>query len=480
MLFNSFSYLIYLPVVAIIYFLLPKKLRNYWLLAASLFFYGCWRAEYLLLIVFSILATYFCSLLLEKFEGDARRKKTVLALSFAANLAILFFFKYFNFAAATINALAAREAVHFLDVALPVGISFYTFQALGYTVDVYRGDIKAQHNIFTYALFVCFFPQLVAGPIERSENLLPQFETPHRFDYDEMLRGLLLILWGFFQKLMIADRLAIFVDAAFDSYETVSGWSLIIASVFFALQIYCDFASYSNIAIGSAQIMGFKLMKNFDAPYFSRSLGEFWNRWHISLSSWLRDYLYIPLGGNRRGTARRALNLLIVFLVSGLWHGAAWTFVCWGLIHGVGRVIGTLTSKLRTTVRERLGLEHNALWSFARILFTFLFVVVSFVFFRADSVGQALGIIGAWFTRFPGTDTLALGLDAADMTVALASVAVLALVDILARKTDLREKLLALPLAARWAFTLAAMAVIAVFGIYGPAYSAAPFIYFQF
>ncbi len=322
MLFNSFSYLIYLPVVAIIYFLLPKKLRNYWLLAASLFFYGCWRAEYLLLIVFSILATYFCSLLLEKFEGDARRKKTVLALSFAANLAILFFFKYFNFAAATINALAAREAVHFLDVALPVGISFYTFQALGYTVDVYRGDIKAQHNIFTYALFVCFFPQLVAGPIERSENLLPQFETPHRFDYDEMLRGLLLILWGFFQKLMIADRLAIFVDAAFDSYETVSGWSLIIASVFFALQIYCDFASYSNIAIGSAQIMGFKLMKNFDAPYFSRSLGEFWNRWHISLSSWLRDYLYIPLGGNRRGTARRALNLLIVFLVSGLWHGA--------------------------------------------------------------------------------------------------------------------------------------------------------------
>ena len=479
MLFNSFSYLIFLPVVAIIYFVLPRRIKNYWLLAASLFFYGCWRAEYLLLILFSIVATFACGLLVEKADSK-QKKKTVLAVSFAVNLAILFFFKYFNFVAATINSLISREAVSFLDVALPVGISFYTFQALGYTVDVYRGEIKACRNLFTYALFVCFFPQLVAGPIERSSNLLPQFEVAHGFDYNNLLRGLLLVLWGFFQKLMIADRLAIYVDGAFGKYDSASGGALLLASVFFSLQIYCDFASYSNIAIGSAQIMGFTLMKNFDAPFFSKTIGEFWNRWHISLSTWFRDYLYIPLGGNRKGSARQCFNLLAVFLISGLWHGAAWTFVVWGALHGLARVVGTITQRSRRELRERLGLEHSPLWSLVRILFTFSFVVFAFIFFRADSVSQAFSIIGSFFTRFSGTDLLAMGLDAADMSVAAISVCVLAAVDLLSRRYELRERILAWPLAPRWALALITIAVIAVFGVYGPAYDAAPFIYFQF
>ncbi|MEG1808815.1 MAG: MBOAT family O-acyltransferase [Oscillospiraceae bacterium] len=468
---------------------MPAKAKRIWLLAASLFFYGCWRAEYLLLMVFSIAVTFVCGLAIAAVDNsgtDERTKKkrrlAVLIASLAINLAILFFFKYFNFVADLVGSLLRREAVAFLDVALPVGISFYTFQALGYTIDVYRGDIPAERSFIKYAVFVSFFPQLVAGPIERAGRLLPQFDAPMPgFQYENMRDGLILIAWGFFQKLVIADRVAMFVNKAFDDWQNVGGLALLVAAVFFAIQIYCDFASYSNIARGSAQIMGFSLMRNFDSPYFATSLADFWNRWHISLSSWFRDYLYIPLGGNRKGLVRGCINILIIFFASGLWHGANLTFVCWGLLHGVARAVGAATKKFRATLRSRLGLERSLIYKFVQGLFVFAFVVFAFIFFRADSVSQAVGIIRLIFTDFaPRANLFALGLDGADMVVLLASLLTLAAVDAFAHKTDLREKLVALPTAARWSLYLVGIAIIAVFGVYGPAYDAAPFIYFQF
>ena len=264
-------------------------------------------------------------------RSRTRAKKLCIALSFIANLGVLGYFKYANFLLDNINALLAHLHVVYqapaVDVLLPVGISFYTFQALGYTMDVYRGEIRAERNFFKYALFVSFFPQLVAGPIERSKNLLRQFDEKHHLNFESLRSGFILMLWGYFLKLVLSDRIAIFVDAVYGDPATYAGWYLIVASILFAFQIYCDFAGYSTIAKGAAEMMGFELMDNFNAPYYSRSVAEFWRRWHISLSGWFRDYLYIPLGGSRRGTLRKYVNLLIVFFVSGLWHGAQWAFV---------------------------------------------------------------------------------------------------------------------------------------------------------
>ncbi|MDO4565770.1 MAG: MBOAT family O-acyltransferase [Oscillospiraceae bacterium] len=488
MLFNSYSYLIFLPAAAFVYFALPARAKRLWLLLASLFFYACWRAEYLILILLAVTTSYLSSLAMAAAENrglDAeslkKRKRACLVFSLVLNLSILFFFKYFNFTAEALAALLRREAT-LLEVALPVGISFYTFQALGYTIDVYRGDIAAERDFIKYAAFICFFPQLVAGPIERAKNLLPQFDKPKPFDSDRMRDGLVLIGWGFFQKLVIADRLAIFVDGAFEAAESASGGALALAALFFAIQIYCDFASYSTIARGSALIMGFDLMRNFAAPYLSLSLAEFWQRWHISLSSWFRDYVYIPLGGSRRGLMRSCLNVLIIFFLSGLWHGANYTFIVWGLLHGAGRALGMLTRAPRERLRARLGLDGFAPYKLLQWLFVFSFAALAFVFFRADSVAQALLVLRGIFSGgYAGGDLLAYGLDGADMAVAGISLALLTAVDLLRKRgADLAGRLVRLPLAARWAVYIGGIALIAVFGVYGPAYDSAPFIYFQF
>lgn len=488
MLFNSYEYFIFLPVVALVFFAVPARFKRVWLLAASLFFYGSWSVKYLFLMLFSIALTYASARAMAAVDASgldaqakARRRKGALLASLVINLAILFFFKYFNFVAASVAALLRREAA-VIDVLLPVGISFYTFQALGYTIDVYRGEIPAERNFIKYAAFVCFFPQLVAGPIERAKNLLGQFERFESFRGDNMRDGLMLIGWGFFQKLVIADRVAVFVDGAFAASGEAGSRALALAAFFFAIQIYCDFASYSNIARGSAQIMGFKLMRNFASPYLASSLADFWNRWHISLSTWFRDYVYIPLGGNRRGLLRTALNILIIFTLSGLWHGANFTFVCWGLAHGLGRALGALTKDRRAALRERLGLERSKIYRLLQTAGVFAFSALAFVLFRADSVAQGFEVLGAIFTDFSrGADMLSFGLDKADMIVCALAIALLTFVDALTKRgVDLRARLAALPLAPRWAIYLAGIALVAVFGVWGPAYDSAPFIYFQF
>jgi len=331
MLFNSAEFLIFFPIVVLTYFLIPHKIRHIWLLVCSYFFYMCWNPKYALLMATSTIITYASGVLIEKYY---ERRKLWVGLSFVSNLSILFFFKYFDFALNNINQLLEYLGVSVItttfDVVLPVGISFYTFQALSYTMDVYRGEIKAQKNLAKYALFVSFFPQLVAGPIERSGNLLNQIDERHTFDCDRVKRGLLLMAWGFFEKLMIADRAAILVNQIYGNYENYGSVALILATLAFAVQIYCDFSGYSDIAIGAAQVMGFSLMQNFRQPYFSLSIAEFWRRWHISLSTWFRDYLYIPLGGSRCSKIKKYRNLMVTFMVSGLWHGSSWNYVIWG------------------------------------------------------------------------------------------------------------------------------------------------------
>ena len=341
MLFNSMSFLIFFPAVLAVYFLLPASLwqggaRRYWLLVASYYFYMSWNPRYALLMAFSTLVTYVSGLALAALGPDAPagRRKLVVAASFIINIGILIGFKYFDFLLDNVNAALGVFGIQAVekpfDVILPVGISFYTFQALSYTVDVYRGDVQAERNVFNYALFVSFFPQLVAGPIERSGNLLKQLNTvPQtvKLDYRRITNGLTIMLWGFFLKMVIADRLAVMVDRIFGEYYLYQSTALVAAAVGFAFQIYCDFASYSTIAIGAAQVMGFTLMENFNTPYFAVSIKDFWRRWHISLSTWFRDYLYIPMGGNRCPKLRQKFNLMVTFLVSGLWHGASWNYV---------------------------------------------------------------------------------------------------------------------------------------------------------
>lgn len=401
MLFNSFEFLIFFPIVCIIYFLLQNnRWRVPFLLVASYYFYMNWKPIYALLILTSTVLTYGCGLLVEKYADNKRRQKLYLVVSLVINFAILFFFKYYNFINESIFSVlelaGLRWPVPNLDVLLPVGISFYTFQAVGYSIDVYRGTIKAEKNFLTYALFVSFFPQLVAGPIERAKNLLPQFHEEHTFSYDNAVEGFKQMIWGFFMKLCVADVISEYVNAVYNNVPQHNGTSMLIATILFTFQIYCDFGGYSNIAIGAAKVMGFRLMENFNRPYLSLNIKEFWKRWHISLSSWFMDYVYIPLGGNRVSYPRHLLNLAITFLVSGVWHGANWTFVLWGGVHAVYQVIANVFRKFVYKPK------YDVWWSrmFGTIA-CFVAVVFAWIFFRANNVGDAFTIIGKIFTN-PG------------------------------------------------------------------------------
>jgi alginate O-acetyltransferase complex protein AlgI len=489
MLFNSVSFLIFFPIVTLVYFLIPKKYSYLWLLAASYYFYMCWNPKYALLLLTSTAVTYAASLLIAGAK-EARARRWYVAASFCANLAILFFFKYFTFAADSLRALFAHFGVALaqpkFDVVLPVGISFYTFQALSYTADVYRGRVRAERNFFRYALFVSFFPQLVAGPIERTENLLPQLQNPKPFDALRARRGLVMMLWGFFQKLVIADRVAILVNQVFSNLAKYSGAEVALASVLFAVQIYCDFGGYSNIAVGAAEVMGYSLMENFHKPYFASSVRDFWRRWHISLSTWFRDYLYIPLGGSRKGKLRTWLNTMLTFLASGLWHGAGWHFVLWGGLHGLYLVVGSWTLPARKKLRAALRLDPDrGVYHAFRVLVTFLLVLFAWIFFRAASVSQAFLAIRLLFSRwdlgiFTNGAIYTLGLDAADFWAGMAAIAILFAVDLLSERRDLRDMLEKKNLFVRWPVYLLMIFTVLIFGIYGPQYSAGAFIYFQF
>ena len=404
MTFNSWEFLVFYPIVAALYFLLPKKLKWPMLLVASYYFYAFYQADLLFLIILTTAVSFFMSHLIERTQSAAK-KKLYLALTLTVCLGVLVFYKYFNFLGASVEGiitLFGKEPPSLvLDLVLPVGISFYTFQTLSYVIDVYRGDIKTEKNFFFYALFVSFFPQLVAGPIERPGNLIPQLKEAHKPERDNLIRGSKQMLLGFFKKICVADLVASYVSAVYNSPDEATSFAVVIATLMFAVQIYCDFSGYTDIATGCARIIGIKLMKNFDHPYSASSIKEFWSRWHISLSGWFKDYLYIPLGGSRRSAARNMLNVFIVFLVSGLWHGANWTFVVWGALHGVYRVVGTLTLKGRNALIERMGLKTDSrlVMTYRRVC-TFLLVCLAWVFFRANSIADAFTLLGALVTRF--------------------------------------------------------------------------------
>ena len=412
MTFNSLAFLVFYPVVLLLYFVLPKRLRPITLLISSYFFYAYSQFDLLFLILGTTIVSYISAIVIEKSESAAIRK-TLLTVTLLVSLGVLFFYKYFNFlfgSAVGIASLFGAELSSLeLNLILPVGISFYTFQTLSYVIDVYREDIPAEKSFVFYALFVSFFPQLVAGPLERPQNLLPQLKAVsgkapdsvtgeclegYRFDKDNALKGAKHMMVGFFKKIVVADLISVYVNAIYNKPEGATAIGVIIATCLFAVQIYCDFSGYTDIAIGCARIMGIRLMKNFDHPYLSASVKEFWSRWHISLSSWFKDYLYIPLGGNRCKKWRHLMNILIVFLVSGLWHGAAWTFVVWGALHGIYQIIGSFTKPARNKLIGKLGLSEEAavvLWS--RRVVTFILVCFAWIFFRANSLSDAMLLI---------------------------------------------------------------------------------------
>ena len=478
MLFNSLAYAVFLPVVFILYWVLPHKFRWPLLLLASYYFYMSWNAAYVVLIGATTLVSYGCALLLEKTDNP-KKKKGYVGVALFISLGILFVFKYYNFAAGLLEGIHEAIRIPRLDVLLPVGISFYTFQTLSYVIDVYRGQTKAEHNLGIYATFVSFFPQLVAGPIERSSNLLPQITSEKRFDYASATYGIRLILWGLYKKMVIADNLAVFVDRVFENVQNYQGYSFVLAAFFFSIQIYCDFSGYSDIARGSAKLLGIDLMENFKSPYFSSSIREFWSRWHISLSTWFRDYVYIPLGGNRKGRFRTILNNLITFLVSGLWHGANVTYIVWGGIHGVGQVAENLAGL------DRKGREKSRLRKILGVPLVFIFVTLAWVFFRAKSLSDAVYVLthlftdleilhpGAYFYNGMNVIFMNWGLFFRDLALYILPLAVY---DWFSLKTDVPAWIGKRSPLVRYGYVVLLIAVILIFGYVGQS----TFVYFQF
>jgi len=482
MLFNSIEFAIFLPVVFLLYwFVFNRNLRlqNLFVVVASYVFYGWWDWRFLLLIAFTSLCSYGSGLLIEKFRDTPRKAKTINVLNIVINLLILGVFKYYDFFVTSFADLflGGRTEGLLLKVILPVGISFYTFQALSYSIDVYRGKLEPTRDVVQFFAYVSFFPQLVAGPIERATNLLPQFAKPRTFDYDTGVDGMRQILWGLFKKMVVADNCAVYVDQVFSSWETQSGSTLLLAAVFFAFQIYGDFSGYSDIAIGTAKLFGIKLMRNFNVPYFSRDIAEFWRRWHISLTTWFRDYVYIPLGGSRCPKAKIVRNTFVIFLLSGFWHGANWTFIAWGAYHALLFLPLILTGKnrkYRDTVSEDRLLP--TLQELGQMLLTFFLVVMGWIIFRAESIGEVGGI----FTRLISQNFFSLPFMGSILHAALAfgGIALMLFMEWLQRRQPHGLR--------RWAscpFLSALSFVVVLIAVFVAAVSqegSSDFIYFQF
>ena len=436
MTFNSWEFVLFYPVVLLLYFVLPKRAKWPMLLIASYFFYMCYQTELVFLIFGTTLVSWIASNIIAKTEKTSV-KRTALILTLITSIGVLFFYKYFDFLAGTVLDIAAlfgsKTADFSLNLILPVGISFYTFQTLSYVIDVYRGDVEPERNFFFFALFVSFFPQLVAGPIERPENLIPQLKKTPKWSNSDAIAGAKMMMLGFFKKICVADLVGGFVDSVYNNPEQAAGLSVIIATLLFAVQIYCDFSGYTDIAIGCSRIMGIRLMKNFDRPYCATSVKEFWSRWHISLSSWFKDYLYIPLGGNRVSLPRNLINIFIVFVVSGLWHGAAWTFVLWGALHGIYQIVGRLTLKKRNSLVSRLGFTEKSRAVLAvRRFNTFILVSVAWLIFRANSISDVGTLLTKLFTEWNvgvGDVLSNMGLDLEMILITVFSVILLLLLD---------------------------------------------------
>ena len=400
MLFNSFEFMLFLPIAFLLYWLVfrERRFQNLLIVVASYLFYGWWDWRFLCLISFTSLCSYGSGLLIELYEGKRNCQKYLCVTNIVLNLSILAIFKYYNFFVENLDALLGLVGYHLdwvtMNIILPVGISFYTFQALSYTIDIYQKKLPATHDIVEFFAYISFFPQLVAGPIERATNLLPQFQKDRQFDYEKAVDGCRQMLWGFFKKLVIADNCASAVNSHWNSYADLPGFSIFFLGVLFSFQIYCDFSGYSDIAIGCARLFGLNLKRNFDYPYFSRSIPEFWRRWHISLMTWFRDYIYIPLGGSRGNHWKTIRNILIVFFISGLWHGANWTFICWGMWHAcliVFFLVLGINTKTRNNVTQRK--YFPSVKEFFQISTTFLLVVFGWMLFRANGIEEFYNII---------------------------------------------------------------------------------------
>jgi D-alanyl-lipoteichoic acid acyltransferase DltB (MBOAT superfamily) len=484
MLFNSVQFLVFFIVVTTLYFAIPHKFRWMLLLASSCYFYMAFVPIYILILGFTIVIDFFAGIWIENAEG--RKRKLFLIASLVANIGVLAVFKYYNFInhnfSFLMHGVGLENPLPYLSILLPIGLSFHTFQAMSYTIEVYRGNQKAERHFGIYSLYVMFYPQLVAGPIERPQNLLHQFREQHTFDYDRVTSGLRLMAWGLFKKVVIADRLSIIVNAVYDNPHQYNSLSLLIATVFFSFQIFCDFSGYSDMAIGAARIMGFKLMTNFNKPYHASSIAEFWKRWHISLSTWFKDYLYISLGGNRVSIPRWYLNLFIVFIVSGLWHGANWTFIIWGALHGFYMVASLATAKIRHRFGNRL--QHDQLRGLS-ILLTYGLVTFAWIFFRAKNSATAVYIATHLFTGIPellqkiaAHQTILEYLDVSksDLVISVLLIALLEAVHYFQSKQNISSYFLQRPAYVRWSVYYGYILAILFLGVFGDL----QFIYFQF
>ena len=493
MLFNSLHFLIFFPIVVMLYYILPHRIRWVCLLGASYYFYMSWNPIYAVLILFTTGINFLSAIFMQKTDSQ-RRKKAFLLIGLLSSLIVLFVFKYFNFinesGAYLLNLVGLSVSPISLNVLLPVGISFYTFQTLSYTIDVYRGHTEVQKHFGIFALYVSFFPQLVAGPIERSTNLLPQFYEKHTFDGERMREGLLNMLWGLFKKMIIADRLAVFVNTVYSDVTIRPGWAMIVATLFFSVQIYCDFSGYSDIAIGAAKCMGFNLMQNFDRPYFATSIRDFWHRWHISLSTWFRDYVYIPLGGSRVKKPRHILNLVTTFVVSGLWHGANITFVIWGFFHAVFQVVGGITEKFRERVWSKVNLQKSAFRKLMGWALTFSIVSLLWVVFRAQNMNDAVYVYKSIAKAlFKGTAVgdpklfseyiFGLGLNKPQLIAGLIAVFILAAIELIKGKINIIDYMKRQKFGVWWTVIILMTVAILIFGMYGNM-ETQQFIYFQF
>ena len=492
MLFNSAQFLVFFVVVTALYFLIPHRFRWSLLLGASCYFYMVFKPVYILILAFTITVDYVAGIAIE--NAPQPRRKLYLLASICANLGVLMMFKYYNFVNLALGDLFHSAGLPYsmplLRMLLPIGLSFHVFQSLSYTIEVYRGHTPAERHAGIFALYVMFYPQLVAGPIERPQNLLHQFHAEHYFDYKRVVAGLQLMMFGFFKKVVIADRLAPFVNQVYDDPHSYRGISFIVATVFFAFQIYCDFSGYSDIALGSAQVMGFTLMKNFNRPYLSKSVAEFWKRWHISLSTWFRDYLYISLGGNRVSTPRWYFNLMITFILSGLWHGANWTYIVWGALNGLYLVGEIVAGRYLGPYLPRV--PEGSFWFWPvralRVAWTFSLICFAWIFFRANSLADGFYVVRHMFDGLASLPfdlrhltfikmNILMRQDKEDFIIALICIGLLLGIHLMQRGRSIRSLLAAQPVWFRWGLYYAALIAILFFGAFN---SAQQFIYFQF
>lgn len=507
MAFNSLGYLVFLPIAIGVYFTLPRiTLKNIWLLIISYWFYSIWSVSLVFLMMFATLIAYSSGLLLDKLDSNIKQypekkqkikkqKKITVALTIVLVLSLLLYFKYIKFIIHNINQLLSTFNLQLIDdsfnIMLPIGISYYTFQIIAYIVDVYRKDVKAEKNLLYFALFIAFFPKVVAGPIERANNLLAQLKENHKFSYENMKNGLLLMLFGFFLKMVIADRAAVYVNFIFDNYEAFTGIQIFYGALLYSIQGYTDFYGYTCLALGSAEIMGIYLLKNFNHPFFAYSVTDYWKRWHLSLSSFLRDYIFYPLTLSSKNSHLKIIhyrNIIITFCISGLWHGANWTYIMWGFSHGILMVLENLTKNIRNKIFKFLKIDTTSFsFRFEAIIYALFVLTFTRLFFRAPDISTSFAMIKQMFSEwnpwvfFDGSLINIASMDIKEFLVLWIAVFILWVISMSQEHgIKIREWIAKQNLLFRWLMYYLAIIFIIIFGIYGPGYDPLKFIYFEF